>query len=235
PLTSCGSNAPTQTLRDDPASETVIAASIETESNGSFAILAAVPEEYSSMEFCVLDQSAQCVKPPVPLIFERSVAKREIYRIVELLSLADKSVILLIAEHSNGTKKQQKIRISLKGIGSLPGTGALNWKMVLMASDQGNTGAWINAFDNARKKLKQIFTFRGVDSKNVRELSLHPNQQNAGVRPASAAGFKDALKSFGAPGPNDACLVHMTVNSHLASPPSFPFTKPTSVRATFTA
>jgi len=89
------------------------------------------------------------------------------------------------------------------------GTG-LRWKMVLMAADQGNQSAWISVFDNARMKLLQFFQAKGIQSSDIRQLSLKPQFQNQSVIAATTESFSNAISSLNATGANDACLVHMT-------------------------
>lgn len=89
-------------------------------------------------------------------------------------------------------------------------TLALNWKVVLMASDQGNTSAWIPAFDNARNAVREFFVSRGVSFSNIRQLSLKPQHQNQQVQAASVQSFTSTVSSLNAVGGNDACLVHLT-------------------------
>jgi hypothetical protein len=85
-----------------------------------------------------------------------------------------------------------------------------NWKVVLMASDQGNQSAWIQVFDNARNWLFRHFEMNGVNSNSIRQLSLRPQFQSPQVKPTTVQNFTDAVASLNATGPNDACLIHMT-------------------------
>lgn len=98
---------------------------------------------------------------------------------------------------------------------SVPGSqnqqhSAINWKVVMMASDQGNQSAWISAFDNARKRLLSILQGRGVAPSNIRQLSLKPQQQSASVQAATTQNFTSAVANLNANGPRDACLIFMT-------------------------
>ena len=86
----------------------------------------------------------------------------------------------------------------------------LNWKVVLMAADQGNQAAWIPAFDNARQKLLSFFESRGVPATNIRQLSLKPQFQNQSVWPTTSQNFSHVVQNLNAHGNNDACLIHMT-------------------------
>lgn len=98
---------------------------------------------------------------------------------------------------------------------SIPGSqnqqhSAINWKVVMMASDQSNQSAWISAFDNARKRLLGFFQGRGVAPNNIRQLSLKPQQQSASVQAATTQNFTSAVANLNANGPRDACLIFMT-------------------------
>jgi hypothetical protein len=210
-LIGCGTDD-TYDLRDAPATEQGIAVGVETDANGIPLLLAAAPEEYSLIAYCVIGQTGACTAATEAMTIVRTVAGRKIFKAANNSKVVPNALLLFVATKADGSKIEQKARISSSDTPSSGGSTltGLNWKVLLMASDQGNTGAWISAFDNARKKLKQIFSARGVKNENFRELSLHQDQQSATVKPTSAANFADSLKSFGAPGPNDACLVHMT-------------------------
>ncbi len=203
-LGGCGSQDISR-VRDNSSNNNGITAAIETDVSGKDVVYAAAPSAFESMSFCVLDQNSVCVDK-IAMSFDRATEDRKIFRLPDSITLG-KSIWKLIATKTDGSSMEQKVQ--LKQVESLP-TGALNWKVLLMASDQGNTGEWINAFDNARKKLKQIFTTKGIQANNFRELSLHPDQQSQSVKSTSAANFLEAMKSFGSPAANDACLVHMT-------------------------
>lgn len=86
----------------------------------------------------------------------------------------------------------------------------LNWKFVVMASDQANKGAWIQAFDNARKKFVDYFLARGVAAGNMRQLSLKPQFQSASVQSATTQNFTSTLSTLNATGSDDACMIFMT-------------------------
>jgi hypothetical protein len=98
------------------------------------------------------------------------------------------------------------------GIQIQPGSAALdslfernrgvNWKTVLMTGDDS-----INAFDNARKKLHEIFA--GMGMKDFIHLSRKSSQQVGGVRATSVANFEQAVSDLDV-GASDACLIHMT-------------------------
>ena len=211
-LAGCGGTTSNR-LRDTATGENSIKAAIESDSSGSTILYASGPTATSKMTFCIVDSKSVCIKKEMELKLTRSVGDRKIFRLSEPVSINSNDIWLFVAEKSDGTKLEQKVKISAKGDssdgGSLP-SSRLNWKVLLMASDQGNSGAWIDVFDNARKKLKQIFTDRGVGVDSFRELSLHPDEQTEKVKPTSVLNFSESLKSFGSPGPNDACLVHMT-------------------------
>ncbi len=85
-----------------------------------------------------------------------------------------------------------------------------NWKVVLMASDQGDEWSWIDAFDNARLKLKEIFMDKNVKTENIRELSLHDEFVNTQVKKTSSANLEKSLESLNINQTNDQCIVHMT-------------------------
>ena len=89
-------------------------------------------------------------------------------------------------------------------------SAGLNWRLVVMASDQGNKSAWIPAFDNARKKFVDYFLARGVAAGNIRQLSLKPQFQSASIQTASTQNFTNAVTSLNATSSNDACMIFMT-------------------------
>ena len=89
-------------------------------------------------------------------------------------------------------------------------TSGLNWKLVLMASDQGNKSTWIPAFDNARNAVREFFVSRGISVSNIRQLSLKPQHQNQQVQAASVQSFTTSVSGLNAVNGNDACLVFLT-------------------------
>jgi hypothetical protein len=80
----------------------------------------------------------------------------------------------------------------------------ITWKAVLMTGDNE-----IDAFDNARKALKNEFVQMGVAPGNIRELSMSPAEQQRGALPSSAETLQSALLSLSV-GNTDGCLIHMT-------------------------
>ncbi len=210
-LVGCGTDD-SYDLRDAPATEQGIGVAVEIDAAGITSLLAAAPEIYGTIAYCVVGQTGVCTVSTETMTLTRTVGGRKIFKAANNSKIVPNALLLFVATKTDGTKIEQKARLSSSDGPSAGGSilTGLNWKILLMASDQGNTGAWINAFDNARKKLKSIFMSRGVKSENFRELSLHQDQQSTTVSPTSAANFAESLKSFGRPGPNDACLVHMT-------------------------
>jgi len=91
-------------------------------------------------------------------------------------------------------------------------TSTLTWKAALMTGDDS-----IDAFDNARKTLKNEFVDMGVSLDNIKELSMNPREQKHGSLPSSAVNLAGALRELSI-GDQDACLIHMT--SH-GSPQGF--------------
>lgn len=89
---------------------------------------------------------------------------------------------------------------------------SLRWKAALMTGDDS-----IDAFDNARKTLKNEFVDMGVSRDNIKELSMNPREQKRGSLPSSAVNLAGALRELSI-GDQDACLIHMT--SH-GSPQGF--------------
>jgi hypothetical protein len=88
----------------------------------------------------------------------------------------------------------------------------LTWKATLMTGDDS-----IDAFDNARKTLKNEFLEMGVTPANIKELSMNPRERKRGSLPSSAGNLSGALQELSV-GDQDACLIHMT--SH-GSPQGF--------------
>ncbi len=95
----------------------------------------------------------------------------------------------------------------------------LNWKVVLASGDDS-----IKTFDNARKKIKEILEKRGVDAKNIRELSVNPDEITGNVERTTPENIQRSLEKLGAKS-GDACLVHVT--SH-GSKQGFTYIKPDS-------
>lgn len=216
-LSACGRPQTTSRVRDKNQANQPITAAVETNTSGQEIVFGAAPITVNSMTYCIVDQNAACIEKPTAMTFDRTVGDRKIFRIPVLLTVSN-SIWKLAAVAANNSVIEQKIKFKAADQGSQLPANSLNWKVLLMASDQGNTGEWINAFDNARKKLKELFTAKGVRAENFRELSLHTNQQSPSVKPTSAANFKESMQSFGNPAANDACIVHMT--SH-GSPDGF--------------
>ena len=80
----------------------------------------------------------------------------------------------------------------------------ITWKAVLMTGDN-----QIDAFDNARKALKNEFVQIGISPANIRELSMSPAENQRGVTPSTADNLQSSLLSLSV-GSTDGCLVHMT-------------------------
>jgi len=95
---------------------------------------------------------------------------------------------------------------------STDGASNLTWKATLMTGDDS-----IDAFDNARKTLKNEFLEMGVTPANIKELSMNPRERKRGSLPSSAGNLSGALQELSV-GDQDACLIHMT--SH-GSPQGF--------------
>jgi hypothetical protein len=103
---------------------------------------------------------------------------------------------------------------TLPGSGQTPAVEAptLTWKAALMTGDDS-----IDAFDNARKTLKNEFLQMGVLPGNIKELSMNPIERKHGSMPSSAVNLAEALGDLSV-GEKDACLIHLT--SH-GSPQGF--------------
>jgi hypothetical protein len=80
----------------------------------------------------------------------------------------------------------------------------ITWKAVLMTGDDS-----IDAFDNARKALKNEFVQIGISPANIRELSMSPAEIQRGVTASSAENLQRALLSLSV-GNTDGCLIHLT-------------------------
>src|SRR5690242_15662064 len=80
----------------------------------------------------------------------------------------------------------------------------LTWKAALMTGDDS-----IDAFDNARKTLKNEFVTMGVLPGNIKELSMNPREGRRGSLPSSPGNLARALQDLSI-GDQDACLIHMT-------------------------
>ena len=64
----------------------------------------------------------------------------------------------------------------------------------------------IVAWENARKKLGEMFTSKGVAAQNIKHLSMDPSQ---GVTQSSAQNLESSMKSLN-PSGSDKCLFFMT-------------------------
>ena len=80
----------------------------------------------------------------------------------------------------------------------------ITWKAVLMTGDDE-----IEAFDNARKAIKNEFLLIGLEGKNIRDLSMSPAEMRRGVGPSSADNLQRSALSL-AVAKGDGCLIHMT-------------------------
>jgi hypothetical protein len=85
-----------------------------------------------------------------------------------------------------------------------PAPAEITWKAVLMTGDDE-----INAFDNARKALKNEFVRIGITPANIRELSMSPAENQRGVIASSAENLQSSLLSLSV-GSTDGCLMHLT-------------------------
>jgi len=66
----------------------------------------------------------------------------------------------------------------------------------------------IEVFDNARKKLKRILGKKGVRYKNIRELSMNPNEQSNIVDASTVDNLDQAFASLNIR-KGDGCLLHL--------------------------
>lgn len=180
--------------------------------------------DLASAAFCTSDGAGQCTSAKSPMFFGRDAVGRRIYSSPAPLTLQDNIILTVFTASSTGQQVTASIQLKPRTGGAVPGggatlpTGAVRWKAVLMASDQGDESQWINAFDNARKSVYQILVNRGVQAADIRQLSMHPDQQSNQIAATSEQGLQAALNSFNPMGATDACLVHMT--SH-GSPDGF--------------
>src|SRR6185369_10800231 len=67
----------------------------------------------------------------------------------------------------------------------------LTWKAALMTGDDS-----IDAFDNARKTLKNEFVTMGVLPGNIKELSMNPREGRRGSLPSSPGNLARALQDL---------------------------------------
>lgn len=86
------------------------------------------------------------------------------------------------------------------------------YKAMLMTGDDS-----INTFDNARHKIKSLLESRGVESNDIRMLSVNPDEAIGDTLPTTLENMVTSLDKLGVRS-SDACLVHMT--SH-GSPKGF--------------
>ncbi len=119
-------------------------------------------------------------------------------------------VVLSLATASEGCGRVRSLlglspgkRATLTAKGAGPASN-IHWKGVLMTGDDS-----IVAFDNARGKLKTIWTERGVLPADIRELSMTPKLQVGAVKPSSTKNLETALKSLKLK-TGDGCVLHLT-------------------------
>lgn len=213
----CGKARQISTTRDVSAPNLTYALSMSG-INGDTMVLVAGPADLSAASLCVSGQDGRCVTNRTDMSFVRDFSGRRIFQSRARVVLVTGAIVTFFTTSSSGQTAEARISLATRGAGSGIGSGGVRWKVVLMASDQGNSNAWIKAFDNARRSLKQLLATKGVAPSDIREMSLHPDQQSTSVLATSAQGLRQALTSLAPFGPNDACLVHMT--SH-GSPDGF--------------
>ena len=80
----------------------------------------------------------------------------------------------------------------------------ITWKAVLMTGDDE-----IEAFDNARKALKNEFILIGLEPKHIRDLSMSASEIRRGIAPSSAENLQRSALSLGV-AKGDGCIVHLT-------------------------
>jgi len=83
-------------------------------------------------------------------------------------------------------------------------TDGYTYKAMLMTGDDS-----INTFDNARHKIKTLLEGRGVESNNIRMLSVNPDEAIGETLPTTLENMTTSLDKLGVRS-SDACLVHMT-------------------------
>ncbi len=125
----------------------------------------------------------------------------------KILAAALAAVLGVLAPACHKTKGKKKRAQALAASTSAPPAGRIRWKGVIMTGDDS-----ITAFDNARKRVKEVWIARGVKAGDIRELSMTRLEQKDGVQAASAAGLKKALASLAVDKSKagEGCLVHLT-------------------------
>jgi hypothetical protein len=181
---------------------------IADESSGAVRFYIAAAPDSATVSLCELS-GADC-RRTIAATFLRAGTDRRFYKADQAAALATDSTWRITVRTSAGNETIQKVRIAAPQTGGGSVSEKMDWKVVLMASDQGNKGAWITAFDNARNKLNQLFRGFGVDNTSISELSLRPEHQRDNVQPTNLKNFVKAVEDLQVAGTDDACLVHMT-------------------------
>ncbi len=200
--TACGSNMISSTYSSSIAAVNVRIS--EKLADGSYTIMLGAASTVNQVSFCYGDAAGTaCAGEKVLATNVSVIGERKVFQMASNIMIPEdgsKPTLLLLIDDVISRKVQfEKSSVS----------GALGWKIVLMASDQSNQNEWINAFDNARIKLKEMFMSSGVPESNIQELSLRPEKQIGKVKPVTNLNFRESVESM-KPGPNEACLIHMT-------------------------
>jgi hypothetical protein len=130
-------------------------------------------------------------------------ATRLIFKARSPLALTSGVVVAVALTDAQGARSGASLRFDL--VGGPGGVGGQKTrKAVFMTGDDS-----INAFDNARKTLKDMFVRQGIRDENVRQLSRRQSEQTGDVKASSATALKDQLASLNVVD-GDVCLAFMT-------------------------
>ena len=180
-----------------------------------YKLLVSFPTKPEAAAICEFKNEACVVGSEIQIAHAKTVGLREIY-LAQNFSRIDGTASLAITYKIAGVVKARKFRFTANGVleGTAATSGGLKWKALIATGDNE-----FRAWDNARVKIGEFLTSRGITSNNMRQLSMTSSLQKNGVGATSQTEILNSLKSLTATdATNEACLVFLT--SH-GSPQGF--------------
>lgn len=165
----------------------------------------------AGVKICAWNGTNCVIGSELPATVKTTVGTRTIFETASHLRI-DTTTIYAVSYASTAGAAPSTFKFKFAVAGSAqtqePTPEASGWKALFVTGDNE-----FNAWDNARRKLVEMFQARGVKAENIRQLSMAPAQQTGGVGQTSKANIQASLKELTggtttATGEN--CLVFMT-------------------------
>ncbi len=210
-IASCGDHSAddsTSDLTDSTIERQIAIAAVPLSASATDArahFIAGADRSIHSVFVCVHAGGNQCVAGTESYLRAMTAPNhaRALFQTRTELRVSTQSVYIFVA-YDLASQVVHKRLVRFHAIGSPTTAVQGRWKAVLMTGDNS-----IDAFDNARRKIAELITKRGIAPEDIRQLSMNRGPADVGVEQASLQNFESALTSL-QPGPDDGCFVFMT-------------------------